>query len=291
MVLWAVMMAAVAAEPAQGSARGVWAYGDVSGEYTNSFLAPGNAGRLGAGTAAVVGYGFDVGKTRRIVPTVHGFLGFDSSVERGGIDFALGLDAALSFTNLFQEKYSALRVSPVFRVGHDARPQWAEAGTNTTTQLSFALTHERRFGPVELSYTPAVRHLFSSSRCLRAGLCLVPDWELTQSLFIEGWALPALSFALGAWWTVAWGLPNNVKRAPPIPAYAPPIQSFPPQHLVGGSASVTWAPFSFGGFAASAHYSRAIQWSGVTFSSDVLVGVVSLWFRTDAKLQRNWLER
>ncbi|MGV3620509.1 MAG: hypothetical protein ACO1OB_06815 [Archangium sp.] len=227
-----------------------------------------------------------IDEARRFVPTVRGFLGFDAALaDTRDYDPALGVDAAFSFTNLFIEKYSELRVSPVFRIGHHARPDWREDGN--TTQLGFALTHERRFGPLEVSYTPSLQHYFSSSRCAGAGLCLIPEWDVFQSAFVEGWALPQVSFALGAWWSVAWG---KLKEQSEYPGLFTPSQSAP-QHTLGGTASVTWAPFSFGGLALSAHYVRALQWSGLTYSADQLTGVLSLWFRTDGKIQRNWLER
>lgn len=287
MILAAMVVMAMAAEPAQGSANGVWAYGDVSGDYANSFLLSyRSAGRLGASTNAVLGYGVQLDETRRFVPSVRVGAAYDFALAdpRDRL-FGIGFDAAASFTNLIHEKYSDLRISPVFRGGHHALPVFEKDGM--TTQLGFALTHERRFGPVEVSYEPSVQHFFNSSRCARAGLCLVPQWQLFQSLFIEGWALPQVSFALGAWWSVAWGKPNVEEEYAPVFA---PSQSAP-QHTLGGTASVTWAPFSFGGLALSAHYARALQWSGLTYSADQLTGVLSVWFRTDGKIQRNWLER
>lgn len=175
MILWAAVMAVVAAEPAQGSASGTFAFGDLSGSFVTNVPSPGEVRQsVASGTAAaIVGYGFDVGHVR-LVPSLRGSFGGSGDLgRRPEVRFIPQLDLAFSATDLVNETHSGLRFSPVVGFSHGARftGRWA---TETLVRAGFSL--ERRFGPVEVAWRAQGIHHFAAIDC-GAEPCLLPQWE------------------------------------------------------------------------------------------------------------------
>lgn len=199
MVLGAMVMVALATDPAQGSAVGPFLYADVDG----SFLASPLEGRpaVSPSTGVVGGIGVEVAHFR-LVPTVSfGVWQRTPLLPDQPLNFAWVFSTALSATDLVHERHTGLRLSPVIGFSH-AATRLTQA-PSTLLNAGFAL--ERRFGPVEIAWRPRGRYYFSSYRCEAGGICVEPEWELANSVWLEGWVLPQLSVGGGLNWTATWG--------------------------------------------------------------------------------------
>ena len=127
-----------------------------------------------------------------------------------------------------------------------------------------------------------------SPRCLSS-------WTLSNKLFAEAW-FGSLSFALGLGWTTRWEvLPESQACVPGLACVRiPPLD---PTHNVSARLLGTWAFTERFGTTLELNFSHVPGTSSlndsfaVYRSNSAMGGSLSIWFRTDGVLQRNWLDR
>lgn len=278
MVAWALMALCIGAEPARGSAKGPWVFADLN------LAAGGTLGEsrvVAPSTSATVGFGIDIAHFR-LNPSVTGHFGFQFPLQEVFAVFMnpVFVDFTLYATDLLAERVTGLRLSPLFSVAHTPH---IEGRVLPETVLKLGLVVERRFGPVEVSYRPEGRRFFADGNCAYASsFCLEPEWEISQRLFVEGWLVPSFSLGAGVSWWATWGDPHGALLTPP---------PYSAKHHIGAYALATWAFSRFFGASIGAQYTHGPQWMQLTWSTNNITAFVSLWVRSDAGIQRNWLER
>lgn len=261
--------------PAKGSVPGPWAFVAFGGFVGNgTFTNPVLFGNTGLNGVAVVGAGVDVlglplAVTASWTPRV--------DVNGRAIGRVTYNEAPVAFSVaapevLFERKYSGLRLTPYFAV---TAPTTSSYKRGPLTTVSVALQAERRFGALELAYRFTTGRLFSTN--------LAPQWHFASRFFAELWITPALSVAVGATITPTWSDFGALAGA-----IAHPIFST-------GTIQVNWAFGDLFGVTLDMATEDRIA-HGLPFplySSSSAGGtrfVLQLWFRTDAALQRNWLD-
>ena len=129
---------------------------------------------------------------------------------------------------------------------------------------------ERRFGPLELAY-----RLEARAMPLGRGA-----FDLSQRLLAEWWVVPELSFAASLDWSTAWGFPPN-----------PIGRSVVPTNLARVRVIASWNFSTIVGLVVEGALQHSFAWEGLTFSNNAFSGTVGFTFRTDALLERNWIDR
>ena len=129
---------------------------------------------------------------------------------------------------------------------------------------------ERRFGPLELAYR-------LEARVMPVGR---PAFEFAQRLLAEVWVVPSLSFAASLDWFTAWGFaPSALGR------------SVVPTNLARVRVIGSWNFSPIVGLVVEGTLHHAFAWEGLTFSDNAYSATVGFTFRTDALLERNWIDR
>lgn len=207
------------------------------------------------------------------------------------------VELTLAAANLVDEKVTGLRLTPALGV---TIPTSVGPGI-PYTQLSAALQLERRFGPVELAWrAETTKPLLPPQACGgRDPLCAAVrnpiDWTLENSLQGEGWFTPAVSVGARLGWLVAWNqlLPGGLGLSAQTVADT--------RQSTSGQVWVSWALLPFFGVSADFHSVQSLRrldgalrvpfFAFDTSPPNSLTASVSVWFRSDALLARNWLER
>lgn len=280
---------------AAGASTGPWAWmelGTIASPPNNYEMT------LAQWTQLTAGWGFDAGPVH-LRPAASFQLAYNlglldtpssSRFEPGPVALSLAASNLLD-----DERHTGLRLTPALGL---TIPTQVGAEIPWST-FSMALQLERRFGPVELAWRAQAGKPFfpAPAPCLQPIFCSVSrnpiNWFLVNSLQGEGWITPSLSVGLRLGLEVAWNqlLPGGLG----IPA-----QTVADTRLsTSGHAWISWAFVRLFGLSADLFnvqsFRRADGTVRVPFFSferpDQLRVSLSLWFRTDFALARNWLER
>ncbi len=282
-------------KPAQGSVVGPWAFVDLHAGASAPTSPPFRAGgpALGAELSLVGGFGAFLGPVR-LSPTASFSLGLDSgaSVQWSTLDLALAAPDLLN-----DQRFTGLRLTPVLGLAVPTSPA-AFLGRAPLTTVSLGAQLERRFGRVELAWRiTGGRFIALDCPSTQAATCEAPPtWLLDQRLLVEAWVLPTLSFAAGVSLTTTWLAPFPTPFPECTNGGCSPTSS-PMQDVVKAQLQASWAFHPRVGLTASFGASRS-EWNipGLVaiayFPPQIfLEGGLAVWFRTDAVLARNWLER
>ncbi len=277
----------------RGSASGPWAYGQAGLHVgVSTFANPQLYGDTNFDSFIAGGWGFERGGIR-IVPSA-GFNWNARVVSPAGQPNTVSwspLRLRVAAPDVFEERWlTGIRLMPVFGL---TVPTGA---TPLLTTLSLGLRLSRRFGPIELAYrADAGRSFFSPPPTGAVVLTRNEVWQLVNSFFAEAWFAPwvsaAIGFALRSGWLES-PLPNDVTPpagGPPTytvqrDAYDSTIQvNFVLHPLVGLSVSMDTVMSTRN----STGQANVFPFFGVHATSLA----VRVWFRSDALMQRNWLDR
>jgi len=310
-VCWAVLAASVAhAEPsgthAAGSVPGLWAFAEGGGFASSARELNRLVGGLGPWTMLQAGYGADAGPVRLrlslrfrvaadLVPDdLPGAIINDRPLSVGWTPIDLRLAAA----DLLDERHTGLRLTPSLGV---TIPTWLSSAMEYTSLLA-ALQLERRFGPVELAWRAEARKPFFPAgdpcRDIRTGCSFGTnrvDWTLENSLQGEGWITPWLSIGMRLGVLVSWN-----KLLPAI--FDIPAQTVANSRvLTSGHLFFSWAFVRRVGLSLDLTSAQTafradgrVRFPFFSFentSSNRLELSLSVWFRTDELIARNWIER
>lgn len=202
---------------------------------------------------------------------------------------------------------------------------WADTGDGKSTSIQahsrddgvawpHALQLERRFGPIEFGLrSEAGKPLYVDSPSI-CRVCAIGDqprfnWFWTNGLQAEGWFNDSLSLGLSYAWNLAFGFPVPSEQV----AFAPRDSNGNPLSptFVSTSATVTgrvfftWAITRLVGLSLDLSTTQPPFFSdrdGVqrvrfpflslgSWADNATVFFLGFWFRTDAALARNWIER
>lgn len=269
--------------PAKGSVPGPWAFVALGGFVGNgTFFDLVRFGNAGGNGVVVAGAGLDVhgvplAVTASWTPRVDVNGSALGGIGRMGAAVVYN-NAPVAFTVaapevLFERRYTGLRLTPFFAVTAPT----TSYKTGPLTTVSGAVQLERRFGPLELSYRVTTSRVFSASA--RPTTFFSPQWLFANRMFAELWLTPRLSLAVGATITPTWAdLGFNVVQLT----------------FTTGTMQINWAFNDLLGVTFDvATEDRAPVLQFPLYSSSSSQGtrfVLQLWFRTDAALQRNWLD-
>jgi hypothetical protein len=296
--------------PARGSVNGPWALIELSGATSLAqTVTPSPVSisamtfSLGGELAATGGIGFQV-RSVRFSPTARFSMGprLTTSTIPGSNFVNVGWSAlglALAAPDLIDDTgRTGLRFTPVFGVTVPTSPG-AFVGNAPVTTLSLAGQLERRFGTVELAYrlegssAPCLIGAPSSSGPFSFGCGTT--WVLSNRLFAEGWLAESFSVALGMRWLVRWTgySPPTVPGCAAGSACDPTLASrLPAGHNLSVEARATWAFTQRFGTTLELNFAHLPPASPFQSSStSIFGGSFIVWFRTDAIIQRNWLDR
>ena len=285
--------------PARGSVDGPWAFVDLglisSGSTSAGLSQPPTV--LGSDVELVGGFGFHIGDVR-FSPTARFSFGPRVSVQNppqvtmawSSLAFAL---AAPDLIN--DSKFTGLRFTPIIAATFPTHPQAYVGGQVPITVIRAAGQLERRFGSLELAY----RGTGSTTRC--QPIPQVPSvpfrfpctstWDFANRLFAENWFTRNLSAALGLGWSLQWLDISGTFSPCPNTVDCDLINGKKPTHSIAATTSVSWAFSELFGGTLEVQFSHTFGTGFLTGPSSSLGGSISVWFRTDAQLQRNWLDR
>ncbi len=295
--------------PARGSVNGPWAFVDLaffgaSAVPRRSPVDSESPMLVGGDLTLTGGAGFQIADVR-FSPTARFSIGprgylnsadWERSTPATWSPLALGL-AAPDLVN--DKNVTRLRVTPVLGVTVPTSPSSFE-GTTPLTTISLGGQLERRFGSVELAY----RLEGNSAPCVGApspmnvgvvGPTVAPcrtSWSLANSLFAEAW-FGNFSVALGASWAARWSVRSLAGLCVSADTCIPPtVQTSTRQYLLA-QALATWAFSKRFGATLEFSFSSVVGLGtdGKIGATSGLGGALSVWFRTDEILQRNWLDR
>jgi hypothetical protein len=291
----ALVLGVESGEPAVGSVPGPWAVADlglsaVAPPPSATFLGP---SAIVSGTLLLEGgVGLQVGNVR-LSPTARFSAGPALSIPGGAGFIWSSLALALAAPDLINEQHlTGLRLTPVFGVTVPTHPG-AFTGEAALTTLWVATQFERRFGPVELAYRLEGSRSFVADGCDPFRGCYFPEWVLSNRLFAEAWLLPSFSIALSLSWVVPWfaippiALPAGCARG----TVCDPNVFLARSGTAAASVRVTWAfaPHFGATFDVGGAYIPPLPSGGFAPVASFSLGL-SLWFRTDPSLARNWLD-
>jgi hypothetical protein len=187
------------------------------------------------------------------------------------------LDLRVAVPDLFGERLTRLRLTPLagFTLPVTGR---------RVTAVTFGVQLERRFGPIEIAW-----------RTEGSKSAVIEGWQAPQSaallnrLLVEGWLLPYVSASIRFDLVSRWLEPELV------------FPSGPPPTLRQADAFVTAVQLNFA-LHALAGFTFSMETSmpaGLAFpfyavgreAENLTTFLVRLWLRSDARLQRNWLDR
>jgi len=280
-----------AARFAAGSARGPWTFQEF-GAYvgTGTFVRPELFALAGLTSSAVFGWGFDVGPVhlRPSVRTGWGLSLAPSDPETTPLTHG-PLSVRLAATNLLDEPRTGLRLTPI--VGLTVPLPGFDPREDPLTTLLVALQLERRFGPVELAVRGDVGKPASAPEASRGVFGV--DWWWSATALVEGWILDSLS--AGA--SFSWQSTQVFSSIDPLLGGRP---TFINQTV--GRLFLSWAFARLFGVTLETQTVRRpfdpntgqFRFPFLSFGAwadNSTVVLVSLWFRSDVTLQRNWLER
>lgn len=249
-------------------------------------------------TTLTAGWGFDAGPVH-LRPSARFQLAYNFVLPDtvSGLRFEPGPVAlSLAASNLLDdERHTGLRLTPA--LGVTIPTQFGEEIPWST--FTMALQLERRFGPVELAWRAQAGKPFfpTPAPCPQPIFCSVTrnpiNWYLENSLQGEGWITPSLSMGLRLGVAVAWNqlLPGGAG----IPA-----QTVADTRLsTSGHAWISWAFVRLFGLSADLSSVQSLRRADgavrvpfFSFDQPTQLRVsLSLWFRSDFALARNWLER
>lgn len=277
--------------PARGSVPGPWAYAQLGAALGNSVLFDQYSAELGLGLDVAAGFGAEVGGVK-LVPV----LSF-SSVYRPVQSFrgpaALRTPAftwspvalTVASPDVFHEsRFTGLRLTPI--IGFTMPT--ASLNEVPITTVSVAAQLERRFGQLEFAWRVTGEGVLSRVTRPMPPSFFTPEWRLTNRLFAELWLVPSLSVAIGVTIVAQWDRiigfigTTTLKR-----------------EFLGGTIQANWAFTElFGVTFDLATYDQILSnqvpfpfWSSGAFNQNSTQFVLAAWFRTDALLMRNWLDR
>jgi hypothetical protein len=289
--------------PAGGSINGPWAMAELSLSGSGAVSPGQSVVGLGGDLTLTGGFGFQVGEVR-LSPTARFAIGprqyFATGPDR--FPFTVGwtpIALAMAAPDLLNDtRVTGLRLTPVVGLTVPTTTGPFE-GTVPLTTLSIAGQLERRFGPVELAYrlegsSSPCFPIRSFSRTVALGvLGCANEWAIGNRIFAEGWAGESVSLALGLSWGVRWSVYPQLQVPGCVSGTAcDPTLAFPPSHSLSAQALITWVFTKRFGTTLeliSTHLPPASAFSGSGLS--IVSASLSFWFRTDAVLQRNWLDR
>ena len=289
-----------------GSVPGPWAFLELGLSVgAGTFVDPSLFSSLGPWTSLTAGWGVEAGPVH-LRPAIRLGLAYEAALsdDRAGRRFSLTpVMLSLAATDLVHEKLTGLRLTPA--VGFTIPT--ATGRSIALTTLSLALQLERRFGPVELALRSELgKPLYGvfPSTCSSCPLEAQPDvnWSWLNTLQVEGWFTDSLSCGLSLGWNLAWGFPVSVgvNESGPVGAISVSTRdrttgrvffSWAFERLFGLSFEVntTQAPWM-----TASTGQRALRFPFLSFGAwadNTTVLFLSLWFRTDPVLSRNWIER
>ncbi|MDP1829357.1 MAG: hypothetical protein Q8L48_39190 [Archangium sp.] len=291
---------------AAGSVVGPWAWTELGGFLgAGTFVEPRLYGLAGFWTDLSAGWGFEAGRVH-LRPSARFSLGVEAtlpdSVTGNRVSFT-PLALSLAAANLIDEPRTGLRLTPAIGL---TIPTWLDGSTPLTT-ASFALQLERRFGPVEFGLRselgkPIYVALQPTSAPLSFGVAQPNvNWSWANSLQAEGWITESLSLGLSFGWNMAWRFSAAREVDPFTPAGAPAAGSARTD-LMTGRIFGSWAFMKRFGLSLEMNTTQpplSGDRSSVRFpflslgnwANNTTVLFLSVWFRTDATLARNWIER
>lgn len=281
---------------------GPWSFLEAGGSLgAGTFVDPQLFSMAGLWTSLTAGWGFDAGPLH-LRPSAR----FSFAYELTLPDQSVGSRAtwtplvlSLAATNLLDEPRTGLRLTPAFGL---TVPTSVSRSTPLTT-LSLALQLERRFGPVELAFrSEAAKPLYGLSTtppslCYACPIEEQPrvNWFWENSLQAEGWITDSFSLGLSLAWNIAWGFPVPIEQTSP---YASAVGA---RSLTTGRVFVSWAFTRLFGLSFDLNTTQPpldglqrVRFPFLSLGSwaeNRTVLSLSLWFRTDVALARNWIER
>lgn len=276
--------------PARGSVNGPWALVDLAFAGVVPFGTT-DLGLFGGDLALTGGVGFQVGEVRfsptarfSISPRIS--FGTTSqvpfSVWRSPVELALAVPDLLN-----DRKVTGLRLTPVFGVTVPTRSD-AFDGREPATTLSLAAQLERRFGPVELAYRlegKADRCVDAPPRVTGQGVFAMISfacksaWSLSHTLFAE-WFVDSFSIALGLGWVTRWTITDLPAVCPTANSCLDRVVRATVNHTPSAQVRLTGAFSRYFGVALELH-----------LNGPFIAANFGAWFRTDAIIQRNWIDR
>ncbi len=277
-----------------------------------TFVDPRIFAYAGLFTSVSAGWGFDVGRVH-LRPSAQFGLGSQLTLpdtEQTSRFSASPIALSLAAPNLLDEPVTGLRLTPA--VGLTIPTSLGRS--IPLTAFSLAVQLERRFGPIEVGLrSQAAKPLYAEYPpvCRLCAIDAQPrvNWFWTNGLQAEGWFNDALSLGASYAWNIAWGFPvpsnqvSSALRDPNGNFLSPTFVSA--SHTVTGRVFFNWAITRFIGASLDLSTTQppfSVDRDGVqrvrfpflslgTWANNATVGFLSVWFRTDAILARNWIER
>ena len=290
---------------AAGSVVGPWSFQEFGAFLgAGTFVEPANYGYAGLWTNLTAGWGFEAGRVH-LRPSARFSLGYELTVPdlEAGSRFSWSpLALSLAATNLLDEPRTGLRLTPAFGL---TIPTSLSRSTALTT-LSLALQLERRFGPVELALRSEVGKPLYAAFATLPSLCRTcpieaqpnVNWTWGNTLQAEGWITDSLSLGLSLAWNIAWGFPLAGVTGQNGPSVGT-------RDLITGRVFASWAFARLFGVSFETNTTqtplfidrdgtRRVRFPFLSLGSwadNATVLFLSVWFRTDVALARNWIER
>ena len=300
---------------AAGSVVGPWSFQELGGVLgAGTFVDPELYRYAGLWTNLTAGWGFEAGPVH-LRPAARFSLGYELMMPDDATGTRVSVTPvalSLAATNLIDDPRTGLRLTPVFGL---TVPTALSASIPLTT-LSLALQLERRFGPVELALRSEVgKPLYvavapNPRPCIYCTDAAQPgvSWSWGNSLQVEGWITDSLSLGVSVAWNIAWrAVAPNDPNDPNDPYAVNPI----PHPGLGRSDRTTarlfgsWAFTRLFGLSLEVDTTQTplfVDRDGVqrvrfpflslgAWADNATVFFLSVWFRTDVALARNWIER
>lgn len=268
---------------ANGGLEGAWAWLEAGGLGETEGVRASLNSRLGPWMTATLGAGVDLGRVRlrgtaQAALDVNIFKLWSDEPQVRGTPVAVAFAAA----NLVDDQqFTGLRLTPALGV---TIPTSFDVGIPLTT-LSGALQLERRFGPVELAWRPEVfKPLWPAANIQSV------NWSLGNKLQAEWWFLETASVGLRLGHLVSFNF--LLPGAPGVPAQTVPDT----RQSTTGELWLNYAFHRLFGLSLQLTSQQPLR----RLDSSLYVPffgfyrttvVLSVWFRTDGTLERNWIER
>jgi hypothetical protein len=290
-----------------GSTLGPWAFMDLGAFLgAGTFVQPEYYGYAGLFTSVSAGWGFDVGPVH-LRPSAHVGLAYQLTLPdaESGVRFsATPISLSLAATNLLDHSATGLRLTPA--VGLTIPTTLGRSIPLTTPTLALQL--ERRFGPIEVGLRSEVGKPFYGEYPPLCRFCAFEasprfNWLWSNGLQAEGWFTDWLSLGVSYAWNLGFGFPVATDQVSFAPGDSRTFVST--TAAVTGRVFFTWAFTKRFGLSFDMSTTqpplftdrdgvRRVRFPFLSLGSwadNTTQFFFAFWFRTDAYLSRNWIER
>lgn len=291
---------------AAGSVLGAWSFMDLGAFLgAGTFVDPRYFGDAGLFTSVTAGWGFDWRRVH-LRPSVRVGLAYDVTrpdTETATRFSATPISLSLAATNLLDDSVTGLRLTPA--VGVTIPTSIGRSVPLTTPTLALQL--ERRFGPIEVGLRSEAGKPFYAEYPALCRLCAFEasprfNWLWSNGLQAEGWFTDSLSLGVSYFWNLGFGFPVPGDQVSFAPSGATVVSV---TSTVTGRVFFTWAFTKWFGLSFDLSTTQppfVVDRDGVqrvrfpflsigSWADNTTHFFLGFWFRTDAYLSRNWIER